>query len=636
MSVQNPKYTLFLLILVLCPLWASAQILDDSTKLVYGPRTTTYITEKDLLYNAEKVYYPDTVLTHFHRFTEPERLRYQYQNLGNLGTALSPVYFESPEIIGARTGFYVYDRWFNDPEDIKYFNTRSPYTKLTYFQGGNRRSLLDVTHSRNVNPQWNFGLDFRRLSAQKQIGPATAPNDRQSVSTAYDIFTHYKTKDGRYHVMGNISRVRHFVYESGGIELPPPLPPGPDGVVPPQREATEYIRYENSNVRITGATSEFFRINYHIFHQFKINELATVYHRFDRQRQENAFIHEPLTTDLDYYHQILISEDSTADRFEQKFWQNELGLKGGAGKLSYGLYLKRKTIDFMPRYLLPVEVKEDYAGFNLRLAADSTLQIAAEGEYLWPDFYKVQASVRLKWLEGSIKRQRYKPAFIQENYFGNHGEWHNDFIAPVSNELRASLTLPFDRLWLKTGFRASLIQNHIYFTADTLDGRTRPLNVRPEQAGASAQILSPFARVKWEIIPRFFWENEITLSKVTGKSAHVFNVPEWLYNTSFYYEGEMFGGNLHGQLGVDAHMKAPYFANAYDPVTQQFLLQDDFLVPSYPIVDLFFGFRIARTRVFLRMSNLAQGLYERGYFITPYYSGTERTFDLGIDWLFFD
>ena len=635
--MQNPKYIFILLVLAFCPLWVSAQILDDSTKLVYGPRTTAYITERDILFNTDKVYHPDTVLTHFHRFTELEDRRYRYQNLGNIGTALGPIYYEAPEVIGARTGFYVYDHWFNDPAEIRYFNTRSPYTKLTYYQGGNKRSLLDVTHARNVNPRWNIGLDFRRLSAQKQLGPALPPDDRQSVSTAYDVFTHYRTENERYQVMANASRVRHYVNESGGIRVP-------EGVVGEEEllleRLSDLIEYDESAVRIVGTTSELFRVNYHLFHQYDLNELASVYHRFDWQRQENSFLDKSLSTNAPYYHQFLISEDSTADRFQQKYLQNELGVKGEAGPLYYRLFFKRKNIKFAPRYLLPEEVSEDYAGFNVRLAADSAFMVAAEGEYLWPNFYSASAFVRLKWLEASVKRQRYKPAFIHENYFGNHNEWHLNFIAPVNNELRASVTVPLERIQLKAGLRANVVQNHLYFTADTLDGQRRPLNVRPQQAAASAQILSPYAFLRWEFVPRFFWENEVVYSKVTGKSAPVFQVPEWLYNGSVYYEGEMFGGNLHGQLGLDLHMKSAYYANAYDPVTQQFLVQDYFLVPTYPIVDVFFGFRISRTRVFLRMSNVAAGLdldfVGEGYFLAPYYSGTERTFDIGIDWLFFD
>ena len=623
---KNRLYVFSLLLLfTCCPGLLQAQILDDSTQLVYGPRTTNYIKEADLLYHTDKVYHPDTLIRHFHRFTAPEILDYRVQNLGNLGTALGPVFYAAPEIVGERTGYYVYDHWFNAPEDIRYYNTRSPYTDLTYILGGNGRSIVDVTHSRNVTPNWNVGFDFRRLTADKQLGPTRRRDDKQVVSTAYDLFTYYHTKDRRYHLMANFSRIKHSVNESGGI-----------AVAAEPEDLTNIIRYEDSRIRLQNAQSQLLRINYHVYQQYKLSELGGVYHRLTRQTQSNQYLNTSLASDIGYYNQVLISPDSTTDRLHQQSWQNELGLKGELNNLYYRLYYKRRDIQYEPQYLPAIYESEDYTGFSLRLAADSSLMLSTEGEYLWGGFYKAQAFVRFKWLEGSIRRTRYKPAFIQENYFGNHDEWHKEFEAPVASELKASVHLPLGRLQFRGGAKASVVENHIYFTADSLQGTKRAWNIRPEQASSSAQLLSPFAFMRWEFAPRFFWENELTYTQVSGKSADVFNVPTWLYNGSLYFEGEMFGGNLYGQLGFDAHWKSAYYANAYDPVTQQFLVQNDFLVPAYPIVDVFFGFRIARTRVFVRMSHLNQGFPADGYFITPYYSGTGRTFDLGIDWLFFD
>ncbi len=623
------QYVFALLLLFVCwPALLEAQILDDSTKLVYGPRTTNYIKEADLLYNTNQLYYPDTLLKHFHRFTEPEILSYRYQNLGNLGTALGPIFYEAPEVIGERSGFYVYDHWFNTAEDIRYYNTRSPYTDLKYFLAGNGRSWVDVTHSRNVTPNWNVGFDFRRVTADKQIGPVRRRDDKQVISTAYDLFTYYHTTDRRYHLMANFSRLKHTVKESGGI-----------AVTEEPEDIADIIAYEDSPIRLQNAQSLLLRINYHIYQQYKLSELGEVYHRLTRETESNEFLSPSLSTDISYYNQLLISTDSTTDRLHQQSWKNELGLKGELSNLYYRVYYKRRDIRFEPQYLPAVQESEDYTGFSLRLAADSSLMLSAEGEYLWGGYYKAAAFVRYKWLEASLRRTLYKPAFIQESYFGNHDEWYNTFEAPAANELKASVNLPLRRLQFKGGLRASVVERHIYFTGDlpnTLGANTRRLNVRAEQTGGAAQILSPFAFLRWEFMPNVFFENEITYSQVSGNAASVFNIPTWLYNGSLYYEGEMFGGNLYGQLGLDAHWKSSYYANAYDPVTRQYLVQDDFLVPSYPIIDVFFGFRIARTRVFLRMSHLNQGIPSEGYFLTPYYSGTGRTFDLGIDWLFFD
>lgn len=634
------RYTVLAVLLLLagCPMQLQAQILDDSTRNVYGPRTTEFIRENDLINNTDGIFYPDTTLRHFHRFTELETRRYHYQNLGNMGTALSPIFFEAPEVIGERTGYYVYDHWFNRPEDIKYFNTRSPYTKLNLRMAGNGRSWLDVTHTRNVNPRWNVGIDFRRMTADKQFSPAAnrSRDNKNTTSTAYDFFTFYRSEDDRYQLMANFSRMNHTVNEMGGIAYNGEL----------AGNSPEIIEYDDSGSTLQGAArSGQLNFQYHVYQQYQLNKLAEVYHRLDRSTQRNEYVHSALANYLPvtgttprpgYYRQALISTDSTTDRLEQIYWQNELGLKGDLNHLYYRFYYKRRDLQYNTKYLHPYRESEDYAGFSMRLAADSSLMLAAEGEYLLGGYYKAGALMRLKWLEASLHRYQYKPAFIQRQYFGNHDEWYHSFETPSANILRASVQLPFKGLEIRAGLRASLVENHIYFAADSLSGISRPANVRPEQAGSAAQILSPFAFIRWEVAPRLFWETDITYSRVTGRSARVFNIPELIYNGSLYYEGEMFSGNMYGQIGLDAHWRSSYYANAYDPVTQQYLVQHDLELPAYPVIDVFFGFKISRTRVFLRMSHLNQGIPAEGYFVTPYYPGVRRTFDLGIDWLFFD
>ena len=90
------------------------------------------------------------------------------------------------------------------------------------------------------------------------------------------------------------------------------------------------------------------------------------------------------------------------------------------------------------------------------------------------------------------------------------------------------------------------------------------------------------------------------------------------------------------QFGLDMNWKSTYMANSYDPVTQQFYLQDDFELPSYLLVDVFFNFKIGNALLFVKMINLMEGILADGYLATPFYRGTNRNFDLGLKWFFFD
>lgn len=88
-------------------------------------------------------------------------------------------------------------------------------------------------------------------------------------------------------------------------------------------------------------------------------------------------------------------------------------------------------------------------------------------------------------------------------------------------------------------------------------------------------------------------------------------------------------------FGVDGHYKSDLYAPAYNPVLQQFYLQDDFLIPSYVLLDAFIEFQIIHVSVFLKFEHINQKA-DFGYFAHPYYIGQPRIFDAGVRWMFFN
>ena len=626
LNVQYRNLLLFCLLLLGMPLGLMGQILDDSTKLVYGPKTTSFIRESSLYYQTNQQYFPDTLVRNFYQILPIEQSGYRLQTLENTGTAQNPIFYTLPEQIGARPGFYVYDYWFNEPSEIRYYNTRSPFTRLFYTQGGDGRSWVEVTHARNINPRWNVGIDFRRLTAEQQIAPNPQSNQRNQVtSTAYDIFTRYQGKDERYHLLTSLSRIKHTVRESGGISVEDGLP----------LELDNIIEYEDSPRRLRNAQTALLRVNYHLYHQYKLINALQLYHIFDWDTRTDSFLDR--APDSLYYNRGAFPKELTliAEDFKTKEFKNQLGVKGGYKAGQWNAYVKHRAINFSPSPIETREIDELAVGGYLALQPDTirTLRLEAEVRNEWQ--YRFEALAQNSWLRLRYQRSQYKAPFIYEYRNTLVDNWVNTFDDPVADRLEGTLLLKLGPLLLQPGLQFTIVEKPLYFLADTLNGLGRPEGITPVQ-GSAAQMISPRLGFSLKIGERVFWDGNAQYTLVTGNSAQAFQLPKWLANTSLYYEGPMFGGNLYGQMGIDVHMKAAYFANAYDPVLRQFVVQQDFEVPSYPVANLFFGFKINTTRVFARLSHFNQGLTGEGYFLTPYYNGLERTFDIGIDWLFFD
>ena len=159
------------------PRRGGSRVIDDTTKQIYGPNTSKYYFERDVFYNRPVLHPIDTFIHNYHRNSSYVHANnFLYQDLGNIGTAIRPIYTTTPENIGATTGFHSYDLYW-DTEQIRYYDTKSPYTNMRLILGGRGRSLTRATFSRNINPRWNFGFTYRGLFVDKQI-PRKGKNDR--------------------------------------------------------------------------------------------------------------------------------------------------------------------------------------------------------------------------------------------------------------------------------------------------------------------------------------------------------------------------------------------------------------------------------------------------------------------------
>ena len=165
----------------------AAQILDDSTQLVYGPSTTRYLKEENILYNDLTFINLDTSVVNSHRWSVPEKEEYKLQDLGVSGTAIRSIYPVLPVIIGARSGFSAYAPYFRPVSDFRYYDTKSPYSKIKAAIGGRNRTAVDVGFNRSDSSNFNIGIDYFNINSDKQV-KSQGKNDRLVRDEGYDAY----------------------------------------------------------------------------------------------------------------------------------------------------------------------------------------------------------------------------------------------------------------------------------------------------------------------------------------------------------------------------------------------------------------------------------------------------------------
>ena len=647
--------------------WAQVRIPTDTTTqaeedtVKYGPTTTRYFFQRDLQYNRLTEQTIDTTQIGVHNFSIVETPGNGLQTLGILGMATRPIYPTLPAITGITSGFTAFDGYMTDPEDVRYYNTQSPYILMNPTFGGQGRDVGEVIFSRNITPRWNFAINYRWYQIEQQRG--VSGQDKIVESSYINFSTSYQTKNEKYQVLGTFARLGHQVDEYGGV---PGIVGGEDGI-------SEFFRGRNSDIFLEDFRGKEIRFNYHLYHQYKINNLLQVYHILDRRHQDNYFTNPLDATDLSYFRRILLDSAQTNDAVRYELWSNEVGVKGNLENLFYSLHARFRrpsitynndTVPTIPTFgtnaVRDTATTELYAGFDLRYDFGKKTYLQGGVDYLSAKSYRLEAEFNNPILKAKLVRARVLPTFLSQQFVGNHNYWKNDFDPVATDQLSGSIEYPFPNLYVRPFVTVTNVTRPIYYRQDTVSARDTGLpnswQAFPEQDPGSAQILSPGVEVNLNFLKKMHFQNEVTYTTVTGTARNRFFIPEWLWHTRLYYENTFINGKVTIQVGLDAQLLSSYVGHYYDVATRQFYLpttqnadggesvSDNFEIPiplnSYPaflVADAFLTIKVRTAQIYFKIPYINQDLGTDGYFAAPYYPGQERVIgDIGIKWLFFD
>ncbi|QHJ06255.1 putative porin [Hymenobacter busanensis] len=623
------------LLLWLCPLLLRAQIVDDTTKALYGPRTTLVVREVNVLRNLPEGTPIDTTINGIqqsrHWFYDST---YQ-QDLGNYATASRRLLWEVNTNIGARFGRTAFDKYFPEPTTIPYYDTRSPYSFFRFIQGGTGESVFEGMYSRSIKKAVNLGIAYTRFGGDKQL--ASAPKVGLTTHSGVLLFGRYQTKDDRYQLLANYYIGRHSAVEQGGIR-------------PGSQDRLDSLRglfsYNQENVWLSQATNTDNRDRFHLAHTYRlVGRGLTAFHVLDWGRQYNRYEDKALPYDNDtlrYYPRALLDSIRTDDRADYHQVENTVGVLGRTDFLEYRLYgrvrntrLSTRNLVYFPagedlRHLLPDRrANQLFVGGSVAFRWKQVFDVEGAGEYKFPDEYWLRGSLRYGPLRADLTSSAYAPSFTETQLTSNHYRWQNNFSNTLSNELKVSLNQ-------RIGRREARLQQQVRASvavANVTDLVYYNQLAEPAQLSGSQQLLIGTLRHQLHL-GLLHTDNEVVLTQ--GGSGEGLRIPPVVANLKVYAEGFLFKKALFSQIGLETYYQARWQPYDYAPSTQQFFVQDHFTSRSYPIVDAFVTADIKTVSVFLKMAYLNQGIYRNGYFASPYYTGNPRSFQFGIKWNFFD
>ena len=614
--------------------WAEDELnfVDHTAQEIYGPATTHYITIADLKYNICKQRPVKIHIARMDHFTHRQRTGYQWQDLGNAGTATQPIFYGLPKHIGATSGFYVYDVYFQDMDQLRYYDAPSPYTHAYVILANYGSYVFDGWHSRSFKPHWHLGARFQTLLTDKEFVPTKVPADRQVISYPFTLSLHYKSLDARYQLLTSFYRKRHRVRETGGITVGGGSRASADWL-----KAKAPIR-NNLIPRDEVETGEL-RYQYQLYHQWFWKDPVQLYHELSLQRRTHHFSAQCLSAgSRQLLGEPLHSRQLIRDNTLMQTLGNEMGLKGDIYRLFYRCYYAHRRIGLtLPRATQRQKLHEHYMGLEGKVPIAERLgHLHVQGTYLWDRFYQLQASYQSKFLEVTYAQIKAKPSCLAIQYSGNHHAWHNRHFTPsVAKQLKGSILLDTCMVYLKPTVALTRVEKPMYFrkVATAAGGYN---TVASCQSDTYADVMTLATAANLTVWKHFHGDNQVILARTQGPAASFFSMPTALIYTRLYYATQAYEGKLDVETGFDVHWHTPYAAPGYDPAIQQFYQQTDYVMDTYPVVNLFFNFRIKHFCGFIKVIHLNQGLPRAGYFVTPTYPAQTRSLDVGVSWSFFD
>ncbi|MFA5328372.1 MAG: putative porin [Prolixibacteraceae bacterium] len=577
----------------------------------------------------------DTTLTFYHIYHAFNQKSVSTTFTGNNGGAyISNDFF-------ARTynsDFYFtrsFDAYWLTPSQIRYFNTTTPYSLLDYSQSDNKsvhnETRFNVFLSQNVTRKLNFELVYNQTRSQGQYLNQENKFHNIGLVTSYD--------SDKFLSHSNIIFNRLSGQENGGLDTGGIIDPNSKTDEMPVKMDDALNKLQNNNLYTVNEyrvgktiladsiddTKEKFIPRVGFIHEFEISGNKRKFTKTDPKTFfKNTFDNDTLTNDSTRYSRL-------TNIFQIKFYEAP-DRKYTFGKRVYlgndqlwykfssatGYFPKKQSNTFVGGGIFRNEGKfwQWEAEGRIYLTGYRAGQTELHGFINKP--IKIGRDTTSLRLEGSLKTL--VPDYYDQYFYSNHFQWQNNF--SNINEMTIRSSIHSQEYKTTIGVNYSLIGNYIYNNFDAL----------PAQAGSELLVLSGYLNKDFER-DHFVIRTQFLLQKANNEN--LVHLPVFAGFVSLNYR-TIISKVMHFQLGADTRYNSNFYADAYEPATARFYLQNTTLIGRYPFIDLHVNLKLKRTRFFFNMLNVASGLAGNNYFVAPDYPYYRRTYRIGVAWSFYD
>lgn len=600
--------------------------------------------------HSDRSQQPDSSIHNFHRrkFLQP-----WMTDLGNYGSPARNLMFTPENRFGPTLGYTAMDIFHMQPDSLKFYNSTVPYSVFSFNLGSKLEQKLEILHTQNIKPNWNFSFEYNRLSSEGFFLL------QRNVHDAGNITTNYQSINQRYKLKAGLIYNKSIQDENGGIADEDQLTNEDFN-----ERSTMDINYANAvseggssvpRSLITNSVRDYHIVVQHGYSWGKTDSLYNddstkvsikytprfgISHQFRHSNKQYTF--KDMRPDSLRYSPFFTQSfagdgsDSVFTRQKQNTFDNTLLLNGFLGKAEKQLQFSAgagiRVDNFSTRFLVAAQfynITSNYLTGQLRKEA------MQQGEW----FYNVHAKFYLTgaaagnsllqakagkelsdWAiaEAGLQQTINNPSYNYTTYINQYDTIAGSF--GKESVTQAHISFRSSKYALDITARNYLVSNYLYMNQNQL----------PDQYATAFNItqLSLQKAFRWKGI---VLDNELLYQQVPT-SAPV-NIPMIMGRHQLSYEGYIFRHALQVATGVQIRYHSPYETAAYSPLFHRYYYSNAYLLSNDPSWAFFFNFKIKRFRSYLMLDQLQQLFGDRRNLINaPGYPAQNVMIRFGFNW----
>lgn len=614
----------------------------------------------------------DTLLNNFHIYNPLFTRGKHHAYLGNLGSpAWNNIYTHTRSNPFPFIFIKSYAPYVNHYSQATYYNTRAPFSLLTYISSMSAKEELEQTlrimHTQNVNRKLNAGLSYDIISSEGQY------LYQKSTIGSFSVFSSYS--GDIYSMKTNINLNSINTQQNGGLDEYNYYVPENQNVKTKQmstnlRSANTKIKDRNmffsqqvnfvkkkiadvvydtvlSEAYLSGDTTMADSVEIKKRNIYNYKAVAYLSHTIT---YDNTYMLYTDNAPLNYYYPLVFDTLQTLDSAKTRKFSNtfmftvkeltlekfkigcELGLTNEL--LAYGNIMH--SLDTMiDSTIHRKKLFNEYVRIDLFNRSRTKLNYYIGTAYCVHGYnsgnYGFEGMIRRNYvpvnafLQFSASLEKERPDYFYNYFSSNHLRWDT----VLNDQQIQRMELTYNSLPKNFGISLTYtdIDKFLY-----LDQMMMP---RQKHNRLSVFSVDVFKKVQaWKLVS----ESNIHYQRISRSS--LLSLPELCVFTSAYIDHTVHfsstGGRIQFQLGTDIIYTSSYYVYAYSPYANHFYLHNTYQYGNYPYIDPFIKMKIKRMRIFLKYEHINQTSSNKKYISVWHYPMNEKVLKMGLSMTFYN